>query len=370
MLNGEQFARQRLIDGWDQDALAAATVIVAGVGALGNEVAKNLALAGVGRLILCDPDVVETTNLNRTVLFTPGDLGRPKVAAAAAAIARLGSGTRTEPRQATLTAGVGLGELADASAVLGCLDSRKARLELLGRCALADALLVDGGTGPWSGEVRIRRSATEACYACTLSAFDRGETDLPRSCAEAQPPGAEPASIATSALTASWMTVILLRLLLRQPVSFGMLRIDAETGTTAPVAAVRDPSCCHHQPLPPADGVLPVRHRDPVSALFSALPEGSEPTTWSVFPVVAPCLHCGHETGYDNGRSTDPPTPLRCERCGAIQRLRSSNRLADAGRGDRLADLGVAPQEILPVRTREGNYLWLRLGAGSSSASA
>lgn len=368
MLHAGQFARERLIDGWDPPALAAATVVVAGVGALGNEVAKNLALAGVGRLILCDPDVVETSNLSRTVLFTPDDLGRPKVAAAAAAIARLAGGTHAEPRQATLTAGVGLGELAEASAVLGCLDTRRARVELLGRCALADALLVDGGTGPWGGEVRIRRAAGEACYACTLSPFDRGETDLPRSCAEAQPPGAEPASIATSALTASWMTVIVLRLLLHQPVSYGMLRIDAVTGTTAPVAAVRDPSCCHHQPLPPADRVLPVSHRDRVSDLLSALPEGSEPTTWSAFPVVPPCLHCGHETGYDIGRSTDPLTPLRCARCGAIQRLRSSNRLADAGRDDRLADLGVAPQEILPVRTRDGHYLWLRLGAESSSA--
>ena len=369
MLRGEQFARQRLIDGWDQEALSTATVVLAGVGALGNEVAKNLALAGVGRLILCDPDVVEATNLSRTVLFTADDVGRPKVAAAGDALARLGGGiTRVEPRPLALTAAVGLGELADASAVLGCLDTRRARVELLSRCALADAMLVDGGTGPWSGEVRIRRSAAEPCYACTLSPFERGESDLPRSCAEAQPTGAQPASIATTALTASWMTVIVLRLLLGQPVSYGMLRVDAETGTTAPLAAVRDPGCCHHQPLPPVDGVLPVGHRDRVSALFSVLPDDCDPATWSVFPVTPPCLHCGHETGYDNGRGADPPMPLRCARCGAIQRLRSSNRLAEAGRDARLADLGVAPQEILPVRTGDGGHLWLRLGALSTNA--
>lgn len=359
----DQFARERLIDGWDPEVLSAASVIIIGVGALGNEVAKNLALAGVGRLILCDPDVVETTNLSRTVLFGPGEVGRPKVVAAADAIARLSIVTRTDPRQSTLTAGVGLGELADASAVLGCLDSRRARVELLGRCALVDALLVDGGTGPWGGEVRIRRSIREPCYACSLSLFDRGETDLPRSCEDAQLPGAQPASIASAALTAAWMTAIVLRLLLRRPVPYGMLRIDADLGTTAPVALMRDPACPHHQPVLPVDGVLSVSHRDRVSTLFTTLPEGSDPTSWSTFPIVAACLHCGHKSDYDSNGRAGPPISIRCTRCGAIQRLRSSNRLVEADRSAQLADLGVAPQEILPVRNREGRHLWLRLGA-------
>ena len=69
-----QIRQAALIPGWDQRRLAAATVVVIGVGALGNEVAKNLALAGIGRLVLCDPDVVSVSNLSRTVLF--GAAGR------------------------------------------------------------------------------------------------------------------------------------------------------------------------------------------------------------------------------------------------------------------------------------------------------
>src|ERR1700678_4309127 len=75
----DRFARQRVIEGWDQDRLAAATAVVVGVGALGNEVAKNLALAGLGRLILCDFDRVDETNLSRGVLFRSTDVGRMKV---------------------------------------------------------------------------------------------------------------------------------------------------------------------------------------------------------------------------------------------------------------------------------------------------
>jgi molybdopterin-synthase adenylyltransferase len=363
---GDRFARQRLIEGWDQDAVAAATVVIMGVGALGNEAAKNLALAGVGRLILCDPDIIEETNLSRTALFTAADLGRAKVSAASGALARMGGPTVVDQRQATLTAGVGLGELADGALVLGCLDSVQARVELLGRCALADAVLVDGGTGPWGGEVRIRRSAEQACYACSLTPVARGEADLPRSCAQAQPPGAEPASIATTALTAAWMTAIALRLLLGLPVRYPVLRIDAELGMTAPVDLIRDPGCPHHQPLPPAGGTLPVSSAHPVSALLAALPEGADPMSWSVFHIAAACLRCGHKTDYADSGFSDQFPPLRCERCGAIQRVRSSNRLAEADRSDRLADIGVAPQEILPVRLRGGDFRWLRLGTNEN----
>lgn len=360
---GDPYARQRLIDGWDQPTLTAATAVILGLGALGNEVAKNLALAGVGRLILCDPDVVEASNLSRMVLFSPDDIRRPKVEAAADAISRMGGITRIETRQATLTAGVGLGELAAASVVLGCLDSRRSRLELLSRCALVGAVLVDGGTGPWIGEVRIRRSTEEPCYACSLSPFERGEADMPRSCAEAQPPGAQPASIATTAVTAGWMTTIVLRLLLGQPLSYRMLRIDAVLGTTAPVGLVRDPDCPHHKPLPAVDAVLPLSHLDRVSSLLRVLPAGSDPLSWSAFPVTAPCLHCGHKSGYDDSGGADRPALARCAKCGAVRRLQSSYRLAEANHWSRLADMGVAPQEILTVRTGGGKHLWMQLSA-------
>jgi bacteriocin biosynthesis cyclodehydratase domain-containing protein len=46
-----------------------------------------LALAGVGRLTLVDDDTVELSNLNRQLLFSTADLGRPKVDSAAAALA-------------------------------------------------------------------------------------------------------------------------------------------------------------------------------------------------------------------------------------------------------------------------------------------
>ncbi len=54
-------------------------------GALGNEVLKNLALVGLGTIYVIDLDVVEPSNLSRSVLFRSEDGGRPKAEVAASA---------------------------------------------------------------------------------------------------------------------------------------------------------------------------------------------------------------------------------------------------------------------------------------------
>ncbi len=66
-----------------QNALTQATVVVLGLGGVGNWVARHLAAMGVGRLILVDYDTVERSNLNRQALYTPMDLGKQKVEVAA-----------------------------------------------------------------------------------------------------------------------------------------------------------------------------------------------------------------------------------------------------------------------------------------------
>lgn len=344
----DRFARQRHMSGWRQDALAEATVIICGVGALGNEVAKNLGLAGVGRLVLCDPDSVERTNLSRTVLFREQDIGRPKVEAAAEAIAQLAPQTVVEVRAHTLSAGVGLAELRDSSAVIGCLDSRRARLELLGRCALADAVLVDAGTGPWSAEVRLRTEPEAACYGCTLTARERAVSDLPTAYTDLYPDGDLAASIALTALAGAWVGVTTLRLLFGETPPYRLLRIEGLSGTTYSVDLTRDPHCPHHRPLGPTNLRVPVPNSGTVGNLLEHLPPGHSADAWTAFPVAAECRRCGTRTGY-----TQPPAVRqggRCVECGAPIRPAYSYHLSDAPLSDCLSDLGVAPREILPLR--------------------
>src|SRR5580693_6505457 len=63
--------------------LKQAKVLCIGTGGLGAPLGLYLAPAGVGRLGIVDFDVVDSTNLQRQVLFGTSDIGRPKIAAAA-----------------------------------------------------------------------------------------------------------------------------------------------------------------------------------------------------------------------------------------------------------------------------------------------
>ena len=73
-----RYARHLSLEGWNQDIISSSHVIIVGIGALGCEIAKNLALVGLGKLTLIDMDTIETSNLSRQMLFTDADKGRLK----------------------------------------------------------------------------------------------------------------------------------------------------------------------------------------------------------------------------------------------------------------------------------------------------
>lgn len=77
---------------WDaQLRLRRSRVLVIGVGGVGTSAAQALAASGVGSLHLVDDDLVELPNLNRQLVFTEADLGRPKVDAAVERLRMLNS---------------------------------------------------------------------------------------------------------------------------------------------------------------------------------------------------------------------------------------------------------------------------------------
>ncbi|HVX15498.1 MAG TPA: ThiF family adenylyltransferase [Pirellulales bacterium] len=82
-----------------QRRLLASRVLVCGCGALGSVLANTLARAGVGRLRIVDRDFVETSNLQRQVLFDEDDVAAnlPKAVAAAQKLRRINSEIEIEP---------------------------------------------------------------------------------------------------------------------------------------------------------------------------------------------------------------------------------------------------------------------------------
>lgn len=70
-----RYDRHQSIDWWNQSRLKDSKILVAGAGALGNEVLKNLAMVGVGNITVIDFDTVSITNLTRSVLFRENEIG-------------------------------------------------------------------------------------------------------------------------------------------------------------------------------------------------------------------------------------------------------------------------------------------------------
>src|SRR3984957_13621759 len=88
----ERYARHlvlREVGGPGQAALKRARVLVIGAGGLGAPALLYLAAAGVGTLGVVDDDLVSLSNLQRQVIHATGDVGRPKVGSAQAAVVRL-----------------------------------------------------------------------------------------------------------------------------------------------------------------------------------------------------------------------------------------------------------------------------------------
>ena len=177
-----RFARFELIEWWDQARLREARVLIIGAGALGNEVIKNLALLGVGTLVIVDMDHIEKSNLCRSVLFRESDEGRPKAQCAAEAVAQLYPEIRAVPLVGNVMADVGLGHFRRADIVVGAIDNREARVFVNAACARVGRPWIDGGIEVLRGIIRGFAPPATACYECTMNQADWELLNRRRSC--------------------------------------------------------------------------------------------------------------------------------------------------------------------------------------------
>lgn len=168
----DRYGPLRSISWWDQDLLRRSSAMVVGAGALGNEVLKNLALMGIGRIVLVDFDRVEQGNLSCAPLYRTSDAGRLKVEAAAEAIKDLNPEVDVQPLDRDIMTGVGLGLIRRMDIVVGCLDNHEARLALNRACYQLGLPWVDGAIQELLGVARIFWPGRGACYECTLTEAD------------------------------------------------------------------------------------------------------------------------------------------------------------------------------------------------------
>ncbi|HEV8060665.1 MAG TPA: ThiF family adenylyltransferase, partial [Gemmataceae bacterium] len=179
----DRFSRFRLISWWDQARLSQARVLVIGAGALGNEIVKNLALLGIGRVFLADLDRVANSNLSRSVLFREADCGRPKVDVAAARAQELYPAMKVQPFFGNVVYDLGLGIYRWADVIIGGLDNREARVAINQAAAHSGKTWIDGAIERLDGVARVFTPASGPCYECTMSDVDWQMLEARRSCA-------------------------------------------------------------------------------------------------------------------------------------------------------------------------------------------
>ena len=184
----DRYQRLRLIRWWDQEKLKSASVLVVGAGALGNEVAKNLGLLGVGNIWIADFDRIETTNLTRSALFRLSDVGAWKADVLADRVKELNPDCATHALKIDVRFDFGLAFFKQFDVIFGCLDNREARYFVNRNCYLLRKLFIDGGLDALNGSVSIFHPPHSACYECTLSATDRLELQKRLSCLKSNDP--------------------------------------------------------------------------------------------------------------------------------------------------------------------------------------
>lgn len=154
------------IDG--QQAWLDAHALVIGAGGLGSPIAMYLAASGVGHITLCDPDVVDLTNLQRQIAHDTDAVGTPKVDSARATLARINPATRVTTLREKV-AGAQLEALVEgADIVIDACDNFATRHAVNRACVRYAKPLVSGAAIRFDGQVAVfdTRNPDSPCYHC------------------------------------------------------------------------------------------------------------------------------------------------------------------------------------------------------------
>ena len=170
------------IGGQGQAKLKQARVLVVGAGGLGSPVLLYLAAAGVGTLGIIDDDRVSLDNLQRQVVHTTANVGRPKVDSAREALAALNPHVVVETYETRLDASNAAEIISRYDIVADGSDNFTTRFLVSDACYFARRTLVHAAVGPFDG------------YLTTLKPFADGADGKPLPSyrclfPEAPPPG-------------------------------------------------------------------------------------------------------------------------------------------------------------------------------------
>jgi adenylyltransferase/sulfurtransferase len=358
----DRFSRFALIGWWDQARLASARALLIGVGAIGNEILKNLALLGVGHVFVADLDLVEASNLSRSVLFRPEDCGRAKVEAAAARAAEIYPAIKVRPFRGNIVYDLGLGVYRWADVILGALDNREARVAMNAAAAKTGKLWIDGGIERLDGVARVFDPAVGPCYECTMGEADWKMLGARRSCALLTRADMEAGKVPTTPTTASIIAGIQTQEAVKllhglETLSGQGYVFEGMHHQSYLVSYTRKDDCPAHEPAEPVEvmswraGTLKVG--DLLEQVRSDLGPGAIVETNQDLLASLWCERCREDEPLLASLGKVTEAQGRCPNCGEHRAPRLYHTLGgpDQTLADRtLVELGVPPWDILGGR--------------------
>ncbi|NIG52889.1 HesA/MoeB/ThiF family protein [Chitinophaga sp. Cy-1792] len=164
-----RYDRQTRLEGFGpakQQLLQQAAVLVIGAGGLGVPVLQYLTAMGVGRIGIVEHDTVSITNLQRQVLYTTADQGKPKIALAVGRLKQLNPEVTFDSYDTWLTTANALSIIEKYDVVVDCTDNFGTRYLINDACVIAGKPLVYGAIYKYEGQVSVFNYEDGATYRC------------------------------------------------------------------------------------------------------------------------------------------------------------------------------------------------------------
>jgi adenylyltransferase/sulfurtransferase len=150
-----------------QQAILDASALIVGVGGLGSPAAMYLAAAGVGKLVLSDFDIVETSNLQRQIIHRNASVGENKVDSGRQTLGELNPDCEVEVIEYQLEGEELKQVIESVDIVLDCSDNYPTRFDVNRNCVETVTPLVTGAAIRLEGQImNYQPAADSACYQC------------------------------------------------------------------------------------------------------------------------------------------------------------------------------------------------------------
>jgi adenylyltransferase/sulfurtransferase len=220
-----------------QRRLKAARVLCVGAGGLGAPASLYLAAAGVGTIGMVDFDVVDASNLQRQVLFSMTDVGRPKVEAARDRLQGVNPSAKIVTHETALNSSNALQIFADYDVIVDGADNFPTRYLVNDACVLTGKPNAYGSIFRFDGQASVFATKEGPCYRCLYP--EPPPPGLVPSCAEGGVLGVLPGVIGIIQATET----IKLILGAGDPLIGRLLLFDALRMTFRTLKLKRDPEC-------------------------------------------------------------------------------------------------------------------------------